>query len=257
MHAKYSFAVITISLLAAHALPAEADSRLRYVDEKSGAEQSVITIKDGKVRMDNAESKSWTLYDASNDSLIAVNPEKGTWTSLDEETMNAVSDQMSAAMAEMRKQMEQMTPEQRAMMEKMTGGMASAGRNMIEMKVDRTGKTLDKAGYSCKQVFLSVGSISRSELCVVDADKLDIPAGDRKTLDAMQARMKKFADSMSESLGANLTMDFESMGGMPVYMKEDKERSGQVLKEIAHSGIAADAFEIPKTYKQEKIEIGE
>ena len=248
---------LLVSIAALLAAPALADTRMQYVDEKSGAARTAIIIKDGKVRMNHSDSKSWSLYDAKTDTLTTVNPGDRSYAVLDEETMNKVSGQMSAAMQEMKKQLEQMPPEQRAMMEKMMGGMKDAGKGMMETKIDRTGKTLDKAGYDCKQVFMSVGSLSRSELCVVDIDELDIPSADRKTLDAMQKRMKAFAESMSDAFGADFKMDFDSLGGMPVYMKQDKERSGELLKEVGHSGIDAALFRIPEGYKQEKIEVGE
>lgn len=237
--------------------PAVADTRIRYVDEQSGEEQSVLTIKDGKVRMDNADSSSWMLFDAKDGSLITVDPAGKTWTSLDEETMQKAAGQVTAAMAKMREQLEQMPPEQRAMMEKMMGGMVDAGRKMVETKVDRTGKTLHKAGHDCAQVFVSVGSLSRSEMCVVDPGELDIPAADREVLEAMQDRMKKFAESMSKSFGANLAFDFGSIGGVPVYVKQDRKQTGQVLEGISHSGIDTDLLSVPDGYREKTISVDE
>lgn len=248
-----SFIAVLAALVAA---PAVADTRIRYVDEQSGEEQSVITIKDGQARMDDANSPTWTLFDTSDDSLIAVDPDQKTWTSLDQETMEKAAGQMNAAMAEMRKQLEQMPPEQRAQMEKMMGDMMGAGGTAVETKVDRTGETLRKAGHDCEQVFMSVGRMSRSELCVVDPDELDIPDADSAVLDAMQERMMKFAETMSQTFGAAPTFDFDSLGGLPVYMKQDDEPAGQVLEGVTHSGIDADLFRIPDGYREEKIEIG-
>ncbi len=237
-------------------MPAAADTRIRYVDDQTGQEQSAIAIKDGKMRMDNGRSSSWTLFDAKDDSLITVDPDDKTWTSLDEETMQKAAGQMSAAMAKMRAQLDQMPPEQRAMMEKMMGGMANTGKTMMQMKVDRTGKTLHKGGYDCQQVFVSVGNLSRSEMCVVDPNALDLPAADRKTLNALQARMKKFAESISKSFGGSFAFDFGSLGGIPVYMKPDSEQSGEVLKDVSHSAIDDEVFDIPKGYREKKLDVG-
>lgn len=252
---RRSFIVVLTMLFVA---PAVADTRLRYVDEQSGEEQSAIAIKDSKVRMDDAGSPSWSLFDTETRSLIVVDPDEKTWTSLDEEAMQQAAGQMNAAMAEMREQLEQMPPEQRAMVEKMMGGMADAGR-MVETKVDRTGTTLNKAGYDCAQVFMSVGSMARSELCVVAPDELDIPPADRQALDAMQDHMKKFADTMSNAFGAaGSTFDFgfDSVGGIPVYIKQDDQPSAQILEDVSHSGVDADLFRIPQGYREEKIGIG-
>lgn len=246
-----------VIVLAAFAVPAGADTRLQYVNEKSGDPETAIIIKDGKVRMNSPEADGWSIFDSKTKTLTAVNSAEKSYTVLDEETMRQVSGQMSAAMQEMKKQLDEMPPEQRAMMEKMMGGMANAGKKMVETKTDRTGKTLQKGGYQCEQVFMSVGSISRSELCVVDMNKIDIPAGDRNTLDAMQEHMQALSESLSDTFGTDLKFDFESMGGMPVYMKQDRERSGEVLKEVSHSGIDASLFEIPEGFREEKVRIGE
>lgn len=247
---------ILATLAALLAVPAIADTRLQYVDEKSGARQTAITIKDGKVRMDNADSRAWTLYDSASNTLTTIDPEEKTYMVLDEEALQQLSGQVSSAMAEMKRQLDAMPPEQRAMMEKMMGGAMDAGKKMVETKVDRSGKKLEKAGYDCEQVFYSVGTM-RSEMCVTNVDNLDISAGDRKALDAMQANMKAMAESMSESFGVDFVMDFDSMGGIPVYMKEDKERSGEILKNVDHNGIDASQLQVPKGYREEKLETGE
>lgn len=235
------------------AVPAAADTKLQYVDDGTDAPQSSILVKDGKVRMNSADSSNWTLYDSATNTLTTINPDDKTYTVMDEATMKEVSGQMSDAMAEMKREMEKMSPEQRAMMEKMMGGALDAGKKMIETKVDRTGKKLDKAGYSCEQVFYSVGSLGRSELCVVDINKIDMPAGDRRALEAMQKQMKVVAENVSKGLGVNLAFDFESLGGMPVYMKEDKERSGDILQSVSHDNISAAELKIPEGYSRQTV----
>ena len=244
---------LAVTLAAFVALPALADTRLQYVDEKSGDVSSEMLVANGKVRMDNRGSESWTLFDSAKNTLIVVDPSKKTYSVLDEEALDRMSGQVSDAMKEMRKQLEQMPEEQRKMMEKMMGGAMDMGKSMVEMKVDRTGKTMEKGGYDCRQVFLSVGKLARQELCVVDEDVVDIDDEDRETLDAMQAHMRKFAEKMSQGLGMNIVADYDSIGGMPVYMKQDSERTGQVLKTVAHDDISASKLQIPEGYRQEAL----
>lgn len=242
-----------LALFALLAVPALADTRIRYVDEKTGETTSQLLVKDGKVRMDNARGNSYTLFDAATNTLTIVNPSEGTYQVLDEAALDRMSGQMNDAMAEMRKQLEQMPAEQRKMMEKMMGGAMNMGKSMIEMKVDRTGKTLEKAGYDCRQVFLSIGTIGRQELCVVDQGSIEINGEDRETLDAMQAYMRKFAEKMSQGMGVNVIADYDSLGGFPVYMKQDRERTGQVLDEVTRVEIEAAELAVPAGYRQETI----
>lgn len=242
-----------VVLAALFALPALADTRIRYVDEKTGETTSELLVKDGTVRMDSAEGNSYTLFSADTNTLTVVNPSEQTYSILDEEALNRMSGQMNDAMSEMRKQLEQMPEEQRKMMEKMMGGAMDFGKSMIEMKVDRTGRTLEKGGYKCRQVFLTVGSVGRQELCVIDQDRIDVSDADRETLDAMQAYMRKFAEKLSQGIGVNIIADYESLGGMPVYMKQDRDRSGQVLESVTDDAIDASQLKVPKGYRQEAI----
>lgn len=229
-----------------------ADTRILYVDEQSGAERTVIAVKDGKVRMDSAEAPSFSVYDSETDRLTLVDPDKQSYTLLDDEQLRALSVQMNKAMAQMREQMADMPPEQRAAMEKMIGGSAGAGQ-APDIKLERTGKRLNKGGHDCRQVFLSAGD-ARMELCVVERKHIDIPDEDRAALEAMQKQMRTVAESFS---GARAPVDYDAIGGMPVYMKSSGQPSGEVLKRVTHDGIDASLFEVPEGYREEKIIVGE
>lgn len=246
---------LLVAAVASLALPALADTRIEYVDEASNDTATEFLIKDGKVRMNDPDEQGYTLYDHNTKLLTFVDHGEKTYTEMDEASMEKMSSQVNAAMQEMRKQMEQMTPEQRAMMEKMMGGASNAGKSMFEMDVERTGKHQQKAGHKCEQVFFTVGSMARTELCVVDPDEIDMPAADRRALDGMQEQMRLMAEKMTESIGVNFTFDFESMGGLPVYMKEDNETSGQVLDDVSHARLDASLFEVPKGYRKDELSL--
>ncbi len=69
--------------------------------------------------------------------------------------------------------------------------------------------------------------------------------------------MKKFAESMSKSFGAGPGFDFGSLGGVPVYIKQDHEDTGQVLEGVTHTGIGADLFQIPGGYHEQTMNVGD
>ena len=110
---------------------AVADVRLEYVDEGSNESRTKIHIKDGKVRMDDSKGEGYTLYDSAKKEMTFVNHAERTFTRMDEASMNELAGQVGSAMAEMRKELENMPPEQRAMVERMMGGAADAGRKMF------------------------------------------------------------------------------------------------------------------------------
>lgn len=247
---------LTLAALAAPlALPALADTRIEYVDQDSGETATEFLIKDGKVRMNDPGEKGYTLYDHETNTLTFVDHGEQTYTEMDEAAMEEMSRQVNTAMKEMRSQMEQMTPEQRAMMEQMMGGTMDSGKSMFEMEVERTGNKQKRAGYECEQVFFSVGSMARTELCVIDPDKIDMPAADRRALDGMQEQMRVMADKMTESLGVNFTFDFDSLGGLPVYMKGEKEPTAQVLEDVSHDKLDASEFDVPEGYREDEMNL--
>src|SRR5690606_37217252 len=129
----------TLILLAAATAPALAGTRLEYVDESSGAAQSVISIRDGKVRIDDAASGAFTLYDSASGTITNVDPKQKSYSVMDKAAMEQMSSEVGSAMAEMRKQLEEMPPEQRQMMEQMLGNMPGMSRKPVEVKIDRTG----------------------------------------------------------------------------------------------------------------------
>lgn len=249
------FRVSTLTALTAavFATSAISDTRIAYVDEKSGKEQTVIAVKDGNVRIDEADGSGYTLFRGKDRTLVVVDHSDRSYVEMDEATMEEMSGHVSQAMAEMQRQLEQMPPEQREMMERMMGGLKDTGKSMFEVNVDRTGKRMKRGDYDCEQVFFSVGKIARSELCVVDPGKIDMPADDRRALDAMQDHMRVMAEKMSQDVGINFTFDFDSMGGIPVYMKEDSEDSGELLKNVAKRGLDASLFEVPAGYRKESM----
>lgn len=248
------FIPISASLLVA--LPAAADTRIAYVDENTGATRSVLTISDGRARMDDAADTSYTLFDADTGALTLVDPQEKTFTVMDRAAMEEFSAEVGSAMAELRAQLESMPPEQRAMMEKMMGGAADAGKAMLQTEIRHTGKSATQGGHDCETVIFSVGGIARTELCVVDHDEIDMPDEDRATMNAMYAGMQAMADSMMSAFGAEPTPDMETLGGMPVYVKQDNEASGMVLKDVTHKAVDAALFAIPDGYRKETLDTG-
>ncbi|HEX7029335.1 MAG TPA: DUF4412 domain-containing protein [Gammaproteobacteria bacterium] len=244
---------IAVTAAAFVALPAIAGTRIEYVDENSGEARTVLAIKDGKARMDSADDAGYVLFDANARTLTTVNPNEKTFTVMDEASMQQLSAEVSSAMAEMRAQLERMPPEQRAMVEKMMGGAMNAGKSMLETTVERTGRTLEKAGHACEQVIFSVGSVARTELCVADAGEVGVPDEDRATMNAMYRQMQAMAETMMKNFGMESAPDMSALDGIAVYMKQDNEKSGEILGNVTHDGIDASLFAIPDDYREESL----
>lgn len=242
-------AITTVFLLGIAA--AHADTKLVYVDENSGEVRSVIAIKDGMVRMDNKDQQNWVLYDSSSETITAVDAANRSYSVIDEETMQQISKQVSDAMAKMEEQLANVPAEQREAMKKMMGGMMDMGKKSLETSVERTGRSMSKAGYDCDEVIFSVGTITRTTLCVVEDGELGLDSDDQVALDNMYAAMNRFTETIGKGIGMSYSLP--DIGGIPVYSKEDKERTGEILKEATDDDLDSGLFEVPSGFREEKM----
>lgn len=242
--------VLSMLLSASGAL---ADAKLEYVDEKTGEAGTTIYIKDNKVRMDDVEGGGYTLYDGAKKEMVFVNHDNHSFTRMDEAAMDEVAGEVSSAMAELQRELEKMPPEQREMMERMMGGVKDMGKSMFEVKVERSGRTMNKGGHSCEHVVYSVGQVSSMEMCVVDEGKLSLSRKDRETMDAMNRQLQQFAEKMSQGVGMDFSFDPAVLGGFPVWMKESDAEHGDVLRSESKGKVDAALFTIPEGYREEKF----
>lgn len=243
-------ALLTTCLLGA-AATAQADARLVYVDEDSGKVRSIIAIKDGMVRMDNKDEQNWMLYDSGSETITVVDAANRSYSEIDDEAMQQIAKQVSDAMAQMEKQLAAVPAEQREAMKKMMGGMMDMGKEALKTSVDRTGRSLSKAGHDCDEVIFTVGSVTRTTLCIVDAGELGIASKDHDAVRNMFAAMSKFTETIGEGIGMSYSLP--DIGGIPVYSKEDKERSAEILKEADDGALQGDLFKVPSNYDKEEM----
>jgi len=80
----------------------------------------VILLDANRLRVDSDDGRSvMFLTDGGRNRMVMLDKAKNTYEEIDEQTMQQMGQQMSAAMAQMQAAMKNMTPDQRAMMEKM------------------------------------------------------------------------------------------------------------------------------------------
>ena len=110
-----------------------------------------------KMSMDDEGNKQPTvIYRGDREEMLLVNNGDRTWRVMDKATMIHLGQQITPAMEQMQKQMEEalknMPPERRAMMEKMFAGQG-LDPGMIggkrEMHIKKTGETQTINGYPC------------------------------------------------------------------------------------------------------------
>lgn len=243
-------ALLAASLLG-FAAQASADTKLVYVDEKSGDIRSIIAIKDGMVRMENEDEQSWVLYKGGSETLTVVNDADRSYAVIDRETMQRISKQINDAMKKMEEQLAAVPAEQREAMKKMMGGMMDMGKQALETSVEHTGRSMSKAGYKCEEAIFTVGSMTRTVLCIADAGDVGLDSDDQAALDNMYSTMNRFTETIGQGVGMSYSLP--EMDGIPVYSKEDKESTAEILKEADNSGLSDSLFEVPADYTREEM----
>jgi hypothetical protein len=274
---------IALVLLAA-SVPAFADTRITFVDDK-GATASQLFVKGGKVLVQGREGQGTAIYDTATNSMKVLMPAQKKYMVFDQQSAaqmgamannaqqqaTAAQSQMAAhqgdmdkANADMQAKLASMPPEQRAMVEKMMaarGGMGAgpasmpgAGGMQVETKDLGTSETV--AGHACKDMQLLVNGKPSATMCVMDSpDSLGIPAADMKTLEAMRDGMQKIVSQMGpmgQGMASMMSKGFAIKSTKqhfdPKTMKTDMETD--TLKSVSTGGVDAALFNVPADYTE-------
>jgi hypothetical protein len=216
-----------------------------------------------KMSMDDEGNKQPTvIYRGDREEMLLVNNGDRTWRVMDKATMIHLGQQITPAMEQMQKQMEEalknMPPERRAMMEKMFAGQG-LDPGMIggkrEMHIKKTGETQTINGYPCVKYETWQGSEKVAEHCVTDWKR--VPGSQEA-----QGVFKDMADFSREVWqgafkgGGGPASFFESMGKMEGYPVLTKIFSdGTIVTETRLTGVEekkvpVQEFDPPEGYVQ-------
>ncbi|MDX1454979.1 MAG: DUF4412 domain-containing protein [Gammaproteobacteria bacterium] len=241
--------LVTLSLAAGQAM---ADARLVYVQSDTGKTMSIITIKNGVVRMDDKDGDGWVLFDSGTETLTTVDPESRSYTVLDKAAMEKLGNTVSDAMKQMQAQLESMPAEQRAMMESMLKKQFGISDDKVETSATRNGKTREIAGHTCEEVVFRMGNQGETLLCVVPTEELGISAADADAVAAMYRTMSQFAAELGNSIGISYSLP--DVGGMPVYSRDSSDDAADILKRVETGSQPAALFDIPAGYRQQQVD---
>jgi hypothetical protein len=137
------------------------------------------------------------LTDGGRNRLVVLDKAKNEYREIDQQTVEQLSGQMSAATAKMQEQMKNLTPEQRAMMEQMMKGRglpgAAAASVTTAARTTYTSKGSGTAnGFACTKYEGTRGAEKVSEVCAASPSELKFAASDLQVYE----KMKEFSASM-------------------------------------------------------------
>lgn len=234
---------------------ASADVTVTTVSEKDGSPWSATYVAGGKVRTENFKGDAaYVLWQTGGNSMTSVFPARKSYMVMDAATVAAQAKQATDAMKQVEQQLAALPPQMREMMKKQMPNMGT-GKPLVEMKVVKTGKTMNKGGHNCQVVDFQVTGVPAAanagqQFCVVDPAKLGIPAGDIATMRAMAEFTKQMTKDLGQIVGG--LPDLMEMGGWPVWTMDKTTGNSWVVKSVTNS-VSGVSFSVPAGFKQEQM----
>jgi len=183
--------------------------------------------------------------------MYEIHPTEKTYSEITfaelEAAMKGMTGQLDEKMAEMKKQMEGLPPEQRKMMEQMMGskmpGMAGAQGSM---EVTNTGQSQRVGGYTCSKFVIKQGA---NEVATVWATR------EVSGFESMRNDFSEFSKRLAiNNIASAMAEAMKKVDGFPI-QTETSQGMKQVVTKVEKRSIAASEFEVPAGYTKVKSEM--
>lgn len=260
---RLTVTLLALTLLAASA---EADVTIKMsrtdLTEKNPTPQSGTTLLTGD-KMASIWAPLEGKKDAGDDSHLIYRGDKQTiWVIKDSDksymemtkaSIDAMGQKLDGAMAQMKAEMEKMTPEQRKMMEGHLPAMSGMSEGEKPPRVaKKTGETKTINGFPCVKYTIHVGDQLHSEVWATPMSKFGVSKADMQVLTDM-AKMFESITARFKSKGAGSMMNPDGIDGVPVstttFDDEGKPTGVMEFQSVAHGAVDAAQFEVPAGYK--------
>ena len=236
-----------------------------YTYTSTGGDQGQDTIElliDGPNMSMDDTVKGGLVFRSEEEYMAILDHKDKQYVHLSIEQMEQLAGQINPAMDAMRKQIEQLPPEQREMMKKMMGSRVPQTQKetrQIELSIAATDESGIYAGFDCKWWEMRRDSELVRSACVADTG--DIPNGvaSLNTLRGMAAYQKKLLKAFDQLPMAPSTTIFEEMqriDGFPVATRDFKNgvmRYETRLTSIADRETSAADFAPPAGYTERAL----
>jgi len=167
-----------------------------------------------------------------------------------EATMKKMNSKMEAKMAELKKNMANMPPEQRKMMEQMMAGQALGTDKSAKVDVVKSDEKKEIAGYSSTKYTVTEDG---KETISLWATK-DIKSFNSMKKD-FEEYTKRFVASTNQSM-KSLATAFQKVDGFPMQMTFTNGISQEVQK-VEQQSVPSSQFEVPEGYTKVKSRLQE
>ena len=266
---KNKILAATIALLCS--VSANADTTMRYTTTDNSQQPGVIYVTDDQLRADNVGESQWVLYERQSNRLFFVDDSKQQYFIFDEQQIQSLSNSLGQVSQQLDDALADLPPAQRAQAQALMQSMLSQSSGAFEQikettEIRRTGRNDEVAGVDCEWVDVSVNEQLESQLCLAEHNALDLNGSETATVRAMADFGQQLIDTVQDSLGGILPVDFSAgtsdivqslKRGIPVKMIQNDSASQDVasLTSIDHNTIDSSLLQIPDHYKQEQMDL--
>lgn len=246
--------------------PAYAGVEMEMVTVNSGGQEVNRTwfyAQGDGIRMDivprTDEPEMSTIF-RGDDEFVVLDHEQKRYYIFDQATLDAMGEQMNAAMAEMEKQLASLPPEQRAMAEQMMkGGMQGmmGGDPAPEPRIEAAGSGTWQSS-PCKKYFVFEGPTKTQEICASPLAAIEGASEAMRAFRQMTSFFKKMADALPMGGSADIDLGelLDDIDGFPVVTTQ--YQSGRIaevttLESATNEDIDPAKFSIPDGYARQDL----
>jgi hypothetical protein len=232
------------------------------------AQTQQIQIEPRRMRMEAAGTRGGgpqvVVFDGTRDVLLMIDDASKSYSEMSKADLDALSSQISGAMAQMQDAMKNMPPEQRAQIEAaMRGrgmGGASAGTGAAaapKVQYKKTGT--DTVGkWTCDKYEGYTNGQKTSEVCTVDPKVLGFTAADFAVTKDLSAFFQKLMPGMASRAFRIGSPEDQGFSGVPVrtVTTVGTQTVTQEITDVRRESFADAIFQAPAGYKKQDSPFG-
>lgn len=251
------FRPLLAGLLAVFSLPGLADTTIR-LGGSSGADRTVIQVKDHMARLAHAGQAGHVLFDSKRHVAIYVDPAQREYREINQQQL----DRYAEVITLLRQQMQQLSaqlkdlPElQRAFVEQQLG-IPPGGLPDLEVVSSVPRGQARVAGFDCERQQILRDQEPIGEVCLATAADAGVSAADFATLMAMMNFMRDLASTTQKlvgELGENSRLLLSGLQGVPVAMKDYLAQTEYHVTEVSAAPLEPALFNEHLAYARREL----
>lgn len=231
---------------------------------KATGETVTLSVEGDMLRMDNTGGKnaSQVIFNNVKKEMMLIDHKEKEYTKMNEAQIAKIAKKMDDAKKQMDAQLAKMPAAQRDMMKSMMGGIMAETKKIVA-KLVKTSRTDKAAGESCTITELYLDGKKTQEYCVTAASNFK---GSEKVLASMKGMsdmFQKLYESMSKFLPGmsqvNPFNEISKLNGLPIIVidfEKGKVVRRSELVSVNSKSFDKGFFQVPKKYKENKIDMG-